>query len=294
MRQFTARALPRGSGWELAREWTNRIRRAKPIAAAKHLYQGRAFYEARRLAELSGADFYVISAGLGVFPADKHIPTYSLTISKGSDDAIQRRCVEDNFSAASWWDALTRRYGIRNPLTELIAGSRGKLWLLALPSNYFELVASDLEQLSDTQLERVRIVGLRVERTAHRVLESCLLDIDNRLNGPDSPLPGTETDFAQRAARFFYDAVLKSNPTGDVLAHRRAVARKLADWRRPRRYKRQLMSDQAIMAQIRALWEDAEGRSSKMLRMLRDEEKIACEQSRFGKLFRQVQKGFLT
>lgn len=292
VRKLTARAMPKGSARSLAREWTRRISRANPVATAKELYQGRAFSEARKLAEVAGVPFYIISAGLGLFCADKQIPSYSLTVSAGSTDAIQNRCTDGAFSAATWWRMLTVRFGLQYPLTQLIAGSKGKLWLLALPISYFELVADDLDQLSDAQLERIRIIGPQADKAAHRVLEACLLDVDDRLNGPDSPLPGTQTDFAQRAARFVYDAVIRANPAGEVLAHRRAISRRLSAMRPAKRYKRQLMSDEGIMAKIKALWDVADGRSGRMLRVLRDQENIACEQGRLKNLFRLVQEEF--
>lgn len=291
-RRLTARTLPKESTTSLAREWSTRVRRTEPIARAEELYQGRAFLEARKVSEVTQSPLYVISAGLGLLRADDKIPSYSLTVSAGSADSIQNRCTDGTFSAATWWRMLTARFGLEYPLTQLIAGSKGKLWLLALPISYFELVADDLDQLSDAKLERVRIIGPQADKVAHRVLEACLLDVDDRLNGPDSPLPGTQADFAQRAARFVYDAVIRANPAGEVVAHRRAVSRRLSAMRPAKRYDRQPMSDEGIMAKIKALWDVADGRSGRMLRVLRDQENIACEQGRLKNLFRLVQEEF--
>jgi hypothetical protein len=136
----------------------------------------------------------------------------------------------------------------------------------------------------------VRIVGPQVARGAHRVLDACLLEVDGRLNGPDTPIAGTQVDFAQRAARFVYDRVISSSLEGGVMAHRRALARRLAGMRLPRRHDRQSMSDDGIMKKIRALWSEVGGRSGEMLRVLRRREQIACEQGRFKNLFKLVQK----
>lgn len=290
VRGLRARAIPKASLNLLAQEWSRRITQANAVAPATELYQGRAFLEARKLAELAGAPFYIISAGLGLFCAEKHIPSYSLTVTAGSIDAIQERCNDEAFSSSAWWRMLTARFGMRNPLSELVAATRNRLWLLALPVGYFELVSDDLDQLSDAQLERVRIVGPQVNGKETRVLSACLLDVDGRLNGPDSPLPGTQTDFAQRAARFAYDTVIQRNPGGDVVSHRRAISKRLSGFRPAKRFKRQLMSDVAIMRKIRTLWDEVDGKSSKMLRVLRDREDIACEQGRFQDLFKFVQK----
>jgi hypothetical protein len=292
-RQLSARSLHRGTVSALSREWVNRISGAIPIARASELYQGRAFSEARKLAEIAGAPLYVISAGLGLVKADKRIPSYSLTVSAGTSDAIQGRCVAGAFSPDEWWRCLTRRFGVENPLSELIARSRRKLWLVAVSSSYLDLILSDLDQLKDAQLDRVRIVGPQIARSAHRVTQACLLEINDRLNGPDSTLLGTQADFAQRAARFAYDSVIKRTSYSGIEIHRRTISRRLSQWRPAERHNRQKMSDKAILTKIRRLWGKVDGQSSKMLRMLRDDEGIACEQGRFNGLFGKVKKDFV-
>jgi len=282
--------LPIGSTALLAREWSIRVRRTVPSTCAEELYQGRAFLEALKVSETTKSPLYVVSAGLGLLRADKKIPSYSLTVSPGTADAIQNRCTDTGFSAADWWTKLTARLGLQYPLAHLIGGSKSRLWLLALPRNYYELVIDDLGQLSDRQLERVRIVGPQLDKSEHRVLDACLLSIDDRLNGPDSPLPGTQTDFAQRAARFTYDTVIRGNLEGGVTAHRRAISRRLSAMRPATRHKRQSLSDEAIMRKIEKLWRVADGKSGRMLRVLRDKEQIACEQGRFNGLFKSVRK----
>lgn len=274
----------------LAREWSIRVRRAKPSTHVDELYQGRAFLEAQKVSESTKSPLYVVSAGLGLLRADQKIPSYSLTVSTGAADAIQSRCTDKGFSAANWWAMLTARLGLQYPLAHLVGSSKGRLWLLALPRNYLELVIDDLGQLSDRQLERVRIVGPQLAKSEHRVLEACLLGIDGRLNGPDSPLPGTQTDFAQRAARFAYDAVIRGNLEGDVLDHRRAISRRLSAMRPATKHKRQSLSDDAIIRKIKKLWGVADGKSGRMLRVLRDREQIACEQGRFQGLFNSVRE----
>ena len=293
-RALTARTLRKESTTLLAREWVKRVREALPVAHAGNLYQGRAFLEASKTSESMQSPLYVISAGLGLLHAEKKIASYSLTVSTGSEDAIQNRCTDPIFSTTQWWRVLNAQFGVRYPLSKLIAESGRKHWLLAVPINYFELVADDLNQLSDAHLKRLRIVGPQINQDAHRVLKACLLDIDDRLNGPDSPLAGTQADFAQRAARFAYEKVIRENPEGEVLVHRRAISGKLAGMRHATKYKRQAMSDEGIMRKIKALWKTAEGRSGRMLRLLRDQEQIACEQRRFKGLFKQVQMSVIS
>lgn len=255
---------------------------------------GRAFSEARGLADEVGGRLFILSAGLGFISEDAIVPSYSLTVSKTSEDSIQARCNDGSFSPEMWWKLLNLEFGAQYPIRKLISANPRGLWLFALSKSYLELVVSDLDQLSDRQLERVRIVGPQVNRGTHRILDACLLEVDSRLNGPDSPIVGTQGDFAQRAARYAYEEVIKGNPGGDIKAHRRAMSRRVSGWRLPKKYKRQPMSDESIMRKISSLWKAAEGRSGRMLRLLRDQEQIACEQGRFKSLFKQVQMSVIS
>lgn len=285
-----ARSLPRGTANSLAIEWGRRIKRVPPVVRAFDLYQGRAFFEACLLAKEAGGGLFITSAGLGFVDSVNLIPSYSLTVSQNSEDSIQSRCDDEIFSPLHWWASLTKQFGVMNPISNLIKRSRNRNWLFSIPKSYFDLVAFDLMQLNETQLSRVRIVGPQVDREYHVVLQSCLLEVDGRLNGPDSPILGTQGDFAQRAARFVYNEVMSRNPGGDIASHRRILSRKIANWRMAKQHKRQVMSDEEIKKKIAELWDVADGRSGRMLRVLRDQEQIACEQGRFKGLFNSVRK----
>ena len=54
---------------------------------------------------------------------------------------------------------------------------------------------------------------------------------------------------------------------------------------RPTNAPRTRKSDSEILNLIHRRWRRVEGRSGRMLRLLRDEEMIACEQGRFRRLF---------
>ena len=97
---------------------------------------------------------------------------------------------------------------------------------------------------------------------------------DDRLESVDG-YSGTRADFPQRAMRHFVER-LEAQKLSLTNAHE-AVTRSL------RRY-----SNQEITRLIREQWETADGRSTTLLRYLRDEAFVSCEQSRFAQLFRSV------
>ncbi len=117
-------------------------------------------------------------------------------------------------------------------------------------------------------------------------LAACCLTYGSRLDYPDSPIPGTGVDFASRTAKHFALHVWRHAPYGDLETHKDLLETSLAGLRPARIQKRVRRSDEDIINLIHRRWERAQGRSSKMLRVLRDEERIACEQGRFKYLFK--------
>ena len=78
------------------------------------------------------------------------------------------------------------------------------------------------------------------------------------------------------------------HPDGSAEFHAAAVAEALGRFPSPPRFFRSPRTDVEIADLILANWERAEGKSSRMLRVLRDDLDIACEQSRFARLFRET------
>src|SRR5690242_172623 len=85
---LVASDLPQGTQEHVASEW--RIRRlSAPVAGAAHsIYCGRSFREAELAGLAARADLYIVSGGLGLVAANDEIPSYSLTLVRGSTDYI--------------------------------------------------------------------------------------------------------------------------------------------------------------------------------------------------------------
>ena len=122
----------------------------------------------------------------------------------------------------------------------------------------------------------------------------CLMPYDGRLNGGNSALPGTGTDFAARALADFTRWILPGLPDADLEAHRGAVVRRISSWAYNSRLIRERHTDEQLSALITEHWNEAGRSASRMLRYFRDELGIACEQARFSRLFARAQGGVET
>ena len=116
-------------------------------------------------------------------------------------------------------------------------------------------------------------------------LVNCVMPYDDRLESVRS-YAGTQSDFAQRALRHFVETLgAASLPLGEA---RSMVSAALAHRPRKLRSMRKRMSDDEIRQVLTAQWAQHEGRSTRLLRYLRDEACISCEQKRFSRLWQAL------
>jgi hypothetical protein len=112
-------------------------------------------------------------------------------------------------------------------------------------------------------------------------LQSSVLPYDERLEGLDG-YAGTRSDFPQRALRHFVEVVRGHTlPLEQAREHVRAA---MAALRKPVLPERQRKSDEEIIALLRQHWQRLNGSATALLRYLRDDALVACEQSRFRTL----------
>jgi hypothetical protein len=284
-----ARTLQSSSLELLAEEWQERCVLAEEKVPVRSLYAGRAFTEALAAADVADGGCYIVSAGLGLVSMEDEVPSYSLTVAGKDENNILSKVEGSHASPAEWWAVLTRSQLKKSPLSDLIENSLDSLVVLALPSSYVELVADDLAALSALAAKRVRVIGLPSLRTflPETVVDS-LVPYDERFEAPESGRAGTRSDFPQRAARHFMESIVTLAASGDAKLHSSLVAKALDGYCRPKRPQRERHTDEMLKEVIHDLWAESQGRVTNALRLLRSKRKIACEQSRFKRLFWEV------
>jgi hypothetical protein len=284
-RMLRAASISKGSPREVAACWLARVSESQRRVRADSLYCGRSFVEAKAAAQALEADFFIVSAGLGLVRNDAQIPAYSATVTGSSGDNILSRMNSGPPGVLGrWWRALSRQSPVGESLGSVVRQSSG-LVLIALPSAYLDMVAPDLAVLHARSLRRLRIFTRALPKSFPDKLRPIVMPYSDRLDGPDSAMPGTRSDFAARALRHFVDHILTEHPAGDLEDHKRAVEAAFARMREQPVPVRLRRSDKELIDLIRAHRKAVDGKSGRMLRVLRDDLGIACEQARFARLF---------
>jgi len=276
-------AVETASLTEVAGQWAKRLASAGECYLPAAIYGGRGFQEARSVAGVLEARLLIVSAGLGLVDATTQVPSYACTIIPGSTDSVASR-VRGAFSSPQWWSALNKVSPFGTSLLEALRNTKG-LILAALSDAYIEMIADDMLTLPEAVRARLRLFTRAPMGRINPGLRSSVMPYDERLDGPDSPIPGTISDFSSRAARHFSDVILLPNDTRSPAEHAREVRNVVGAWRKPERPARLRLEDPAILEILRAHWDDAKGMS---LPRLRGEFNVACEQGRYVGLARII------
>ena len=252
--------------------WREILDGANDLRPAINLYQGRAFSIARNAAQRSGADLSIVSAGLGWVRSQANVPNYDLTVSRSSLASY----ISGSFDRDAWWRSVVTGPFSTSPAEDL---KIRPVILACVSQDYASFFTAELEHVPVGSL---RIFGSGLEKKLSANLGKAVMPYDERLSRLSS---GTRADFAQRALAHYLFAL---SPTGvldeDAASVRAAMAGLPPINASPVR--RQL-SDAELRAIIRTLVPQI-GSRSRMLRHIRDTYGVACEQSRFARLYSEA------
>ena len=268
-----ARDLPHGRVDRLD-TWDQRLRSAVATSTLDDLYCGENWVQVKRLmgaakAARFDAHLWIVSAGLGLQPAQSRAPGYAATFSTRHLDSV----ATDSCTARQWWAGLQERRGAPS-LADL--ASSGPM-LLVLGADYTKALSDDLAELERMSTEAVLFGGATGVASPRRVPS------DARLR---SELKGTLSSLNTRMATAWLSR-LGSNSLSSTLARQ--------DWNlwvervsRTERYSRPRLTDDEVQRFISASLEiNPSVARTTMLRRLREANR-ACEQARFARLYEKV------
>jgi hypothetical protein len=277
-RSATPSSLPKGTQRAVETAWREKIRKLPLSVSADEFYAGRAFGLAVETARMSNARLYVLSAGLGLLPAERPIPVYGLTVSEGHTESVASKVLGE-FDPAAWFSRLLS-WPISDDWQDVAKRKSGRI-LVAMSRPYAEMVGESLSRVPPKMFGRLRIFGASLETVLPVSLRPAIAPYDERLN---VIFPGTRSDFSQRAMLHFARSIAV-RPSAGREADFAAVTSALRNLPLPKTVRRPRLSDEEIVALISKRLRMQSG-AARMLAALRHDEGVACEQSRFGRLYR--------
>jgi len=268
----------------MAKAWKGQIDERPTTLTASSLYVGRSVSDARRVATKLDAKLMFASTGLGLIDGDQRCPPYNLTVAQDPNSIIPR-LEKLGVCTSDWWEAVNVTQSKGSALADLVSQPDIDLVLIALSSNYIQLIGEDLGKIRDTQIDKLRIFTSRpgIEMLPSH-LRRIAMPYDERLE--TSTLPGTRNDFPQRALRHFIEILELSSAPAEIA--RKSVSAAMDLLSPAKTTIRRRASDREIAYMLECVWADYQGSSTRLLRYLRDDALVSCEQSRFRRIWQDI------
>jgi hypothetical protein len=273
--------------------WWKACLRAQPKFPARNLYQSDNWLQALRAFELlrsktDAVQLFVVSAGLGLIPAEEAIPEYSATFAFGDQNSIGS-CFGDN---QKWWEKLSCRReqeGGVGSITNLAARYPTSVFLIGLGATYLMALLPDLIAARDSMTDSRKMIIVSTGSTKIPALGSSLLPLDARF---ENKLGGARTTLNSRLlghiAQNFDLRELRADKVSIELS------KELAELAPIRSFDRKRLADEDILKKLKKGIADVPDISaSALLRKFRDSG-MACESKRFIRLFKQTTTQNLT
>lgn len=227
-------------------------------------------------------ELWVVSAGLGLLPADLRIPNYSATFRSNDPDSV----ASDRAGRSDWWDLLVKwgrdKRGIGS-ISDLARANPKATILIAVSSTYLEVIKNDLISAQKALASQDKLLVISAGARPIPELGTSHLPINASF---EQIVGGARTSLNSRMLRHIVEkhGARKLSAT-HLTADLKSIARTL---NAPRSFDRSRITDKDVAKFIRANLKRAHSSSaSALLRLLRDSG-LACEQKRFGRIFRTL------
>jgi hypothetical protein len=277
------------------REWTGRLETypANRLPASE-LYAGDHWKIVLRIPQAAteqlAVKLWVVSAGYGLVAFDTPLKPYSATFIRAHTEAVAP--AGSTHSSRDWWREISAwtPEGYRQPRTlgELAAHftSRNDALLLALSEPYAQALREDIAVSEQHAPGRVALVSVGLASAGEHGSPASLLPVEARLKQiVGGAMQGVNARIAERIVREHASWFPQADRLSALVREWVEVAPELP------KYDRAQQSDADVRQFIREK-AGAGGPISKsaVLRELRNSGR-ACEQARFGRLFREAMEG---
>lgn len=269
---------------EYTKNWVARVRAAQEKFLPVNVYTGQGIAAVREAAETIDAEMHILSAGLSMVSAKRRIPGYDLTV--GGDGPRPFDNIAEHVKLGDWWRSLNRAFGYYQPLAKLIKEQQSQV-IIALPASYLLMVSDELTALSISERRKLRIIVSTKTSLASELAEIAIR-YDQRLNAIEGAPRGANTSFVQRALLHLCRLLSENARITAVASQQTLVDRTLGQTTLINTPSRRRLTDDQLTRMIELeLKRKIVGRST-LLKIIRQEKNVACEQNRFGELYDQV------
>ncbi len=278
------------------RRWLQAADQCETLTVARALYAGTGWNCTSRAQNLLDhtCELWIASAGFGLVAGDERLPAYEATFAAQNNRVADRLLgfKSPSTAHAAWWAAINEARGkTPTPLQTTFSGYERVIVALSAP--YMTALRSDLELLAETLgPDALWLVAVGAQpQTLSPSLRECVVPLTSDIEGL---VAGARITLNMRALIWWLEEIVPVAGWNRA-AQRREIECQLRGLKPKTTIKKQSLSDAEVVNWIEKQ-RDAMGREwprggkTGLLRTLRAGG-LACEQSRFSRLYAEVTQG---
>jgi len=227
-------------------------------------------------------NLYIASAGYGLIHDSTQICAYDSTFASSTINSIRKfsnnSSKDDN---VSWWDEINS--------FDVNTFSKNDYFFIVLPYNYLYAAQNTVKQLIDKFKSKI-FIFVANQNKLPLYMSPYVIKIDSKFNNFE---PGVQSNMLQRAVLWLSREIVTKNiplKNKELQDHINVEMLRYDSFKMPVREK---FSEEELYKKIKTLIEQENiSSASKGLKTFRNMG-YACEQKRFGKIFKEIKGGLL-
>ncbi|MGB6328540.1 MAG: hypothetical protein WBF48_06405 [Halarcobacter sp.] len=267
---------------EAKKEWNKTLsNNSSKKIIAKNMYKGigwNAFLDSEiNFSKKFNTELLISSAGYGLIKADDEIVSYGITFAKAQEDSIHN--FNSNNSSSIWWDSINK-FDLDNLNKEAFI-------FIVVPYEYLIAMENTINKLIELFGKKVFILNVTKQKLPTSYANN-ILKFDTRFNTFQT---GTLTSIIQRCMKWLSNEIINNELTIEQVSLQKYINDFLSKHNTYSVEKRIQQTDEEVITLISGhIQNDNIKSASKGLKKLRSIG-FACEQKRYGQLFKQTMNG---
>lgn len=273
-----------------SKNWLDKIQSQKDLVAAIDVYVGDHW---SKVNEVYNLDFpvWVVSAGYGLISAKQEISSYNATFNANDENSVSKFFSGESLAEKniSWWNKINAKESTvhkkAGPIEELYIDNTTDIFFIVVPPNYLKVLEPELQKLASSgTLHKENTFIFSSKQNLNPSLRDFYFQAKDNFC---KDLGGSRISLNIRLASYI---IKRLTLEGAVAPQVESLYNDLLKNLPPaEKFNRKRMTDEDVYHFIREELESLgikESSASKLLRTLRSKG-MACEQKRFGKLYKE-------
>jgi len=263
--------------------WSQNIKTKKaPVYTAAKLYKGSAWQATLNTKTILSSKFntnlYVASAGYGLIHSETKICSYNSTFTSSTPNSINKFIIDSGKNAnVEWWNSINK--------FELSSFQKGSYFFIILPHEYLSAAQDTIKFLIE-KFDKNVFIFIANKNATPTFMKNHVIKFDSRFNNFQN---GILSNILQRAVLWLSNEIIEKDIPLNHQVLQEHIETKMGIYEVFKMPIRKKLTDKETRIKIKNMILDNNITSAtRGLKNLRNSG-FACEQKRFGKIFREVQ-----